>query len=301
MNNELKLGFVGFGEAGFHVARGLRGAGVSRISAYDINTRTPGLGEKIQRRASESEVALVESNAELASVSDILLSTVTANRAREAAEQTAPFLETRHIYADLNSVSPALKQSIGQTIEASGARFVEIAIMLAVPPHGHRVPMFLGGKRAQELVDRLAPYGMNLEVISEQIGAASATKMCRSVIVKGLEALLLECVLGAAPFGADERVFATLDEAFPGMNWKKLASYMISRVVEHGERRAREMEEVAATLRAIGVEPIMAEATVKRQDWLAKLDLLSEFGGKAPEDYRAVAQAIADKTRVAGK
>lgn len=297
MNSELKVGFIGFGEAGFHIARGLRGAGLSRISAYDINTHTPDLGEKIQRRAQESEVALVESNAELARASDILLSTVTANRAREAAEQTAPFLVTRHIYADLNSVSPALKQSIGEIVESRGARFVEAAIMLAVPPHGYRVPMFLGGASAQSFVEMLAPFGMNLEIISDRIGAASATKMCRSVIVKGLEALLLECVLGAAPYGADERVFATLDEAFPGMNWKKLAGYMISRVVEHGERRAREMEEVAATLRAIGVEPIMAEATVRRQDWLAKLDLLSEFGGRAPEDYHAIVRAIAGKER----
>jgi len=297
VNNELRIGFIGFGEAGFHIARGLRGAGLSRISAYDINTRTPGLGEKIQRRVSESEVELVESNAELSRASDLVLSTVTANRAREAAEQTAPFLEARHVYADLNSVSPALKQSIGEIVESRGARFVEIAIMSPVPPHGHRVPMFLGGAHAQVFVDRLAPYGMNLEVISEQIGAASATKMCRSIIVKGLEALLLECVLGAAPYDADERVFATLDEAFPGMNWKKLAGYMISRVVEHGERRAREMEEVAAMLRAVGVEPMMAEATVKRQDWLAKLDLLSQFGGRVPEDYHAIVRAIAEKEK----
>jgi 3-hydroxyisobutyrate dehydrogenase-like beta-hydroxyacid dehydrogenase len=297
MNNDLKIGFVGFGEAGFHIARGLGGAGLARISAYDINTHTPSLGEKIQRRAEESEVRLVESNAELTAVSDIVLSTVTANRAQEAAEQTAPFLAARHIYADLNSVSPALKQTIGQMVEARGARFVEIAIMSPVPPHGHRVQMFLGGEHAQSLVDRLAPYGMNLEVVSERIGAASAIKMCRSIIVKGLEALLLECVLGAVPYGADERVFATLDKTFPGMNWQKLAGYMVSRVVEHGERRARELEEVAATLRAIGVEPIMAEATVKRQDWCAKLDLLSEFGGKAPEDYRAVVLAIAEKNK----
>jgi 3-hydroxyisobutyrate dehydrogenase len=297
MNNEPSVGFIGFGEAGFHIARGLGGAGASRISAYDINTRTPGLGEKIWRRARESEVALVESNAELARASDILLSTVTANRAREAAEQTAPFLEARHIYADLNSVSPALKQSIGEIVESRGARFVEAAIMSPVPPHGHRVPMFLGGASAQSFVELLAPFGMKLEIISDQIGAASATKMCRSIIIKGLEALLLECVLGAAPYGAAERVFATLEETMPGLNWPKLASYMISRAVEHGERRAREMEEVAATLRAIGVEPIMAEATVKRQDWLAKLDLLSQFGGRAPEDYHAVVQAIADKTK----
>jgi 3-hydroxyisobutyrate dehydrogenase-like beta-hydroxyacid dehydrogenase len=292
MNSDLKIGFVGFGEAGFHIARGLRGAGLAHISAYDINANAPTLGEKIQRRARESEVTLLESNADLAAVSDVLLSTVTANRAQEAAEQTAPFLEARHIYADLNSVSPALKQSIAQIIGARGARFVEVAIMSPVPPHGHRVPMFLGGAHAQAFVDQFARCGMNLEVISEQIGAASATKMCRSIIVKGMEALLLECVLGAVPYGADERVFATLDATMPGMNWKKLASYMVGRVVEHGERRARELEEVAATLRAIGVEPMMAEATARRQDWCAKLDLLSEFGGKAPEDYRAVVDAI---------
>src|SRR5262245_24394440 len=297
MKDEMRLGFIGFGEAGFHIARGLRGAGVSGIRAYDINARAPGLGEKIQRRAGEAEVALLESNAELAEASDILLSTVTANRSMEAAEQTAPFLTSRHIYADLNSVSPALKQSIGRTAESRGARFVEIAIMLPVPQRGHRVPMFLGGAHAQSLADLLSPYGMNLEVISEQIGAASATKMCRSVIVKGLEALLLECVLAAVPFGADERVFATLDETFPGIDWKRLASYMIGRVVEHGERRAREMEEAAATLRSIGVEPVMAEATARRQDWLAGLGLLEHFGGKAPDDYRAVAQAVADLMR----
>src|SRR5262249_31262494 len=197
MDDGLKIGFIGFGEAGFHIAKGLRSVGVAHISAFDINTYTPGLGEKIQRRAEDAEVPLCESSAQLAEASDLLLSTVTANRAEAAAKQTAPFLEARHIYADLNSISPALKQSIGEIVATRGARFVEIAIMSPVPPHGHRVPMFLGGPHAQTLVALLAPYNMNLEVISEQIGAASATKMCRSIIVKGLEALMLECGLGA--------------------------------------------------------------------------------------------------------
>lgn len=297
MNNELKLGFVGFGEAGYHIAKGLRGAGLMAIRAYDIHSETPDRGEKIQLRASETAVALCESNAQLAAECNVLLATVTANQAAEAAEQNAQHLTDKHFYADLNSVSPDLKRSIGQLVEARGARFVEIAIMSPVPPHGHRVPMFLGGAHAQNLVDLLSPFGMNLEVISDQIGAASATKMCRSIIVKGLEALLLECVLGAVPYGADERVFATLEETMPGMNWRKLASYMVGRVIEHGERRARELEEVAATLRAIGVEPVMTEAIVKRQDWGASLNLLPQFGGKPPDDYRAVVEAIAYKTK----
>ena len=111
-------------------------------------------------------------------------------------------------------------------------------------------------------------------------------------MVKGIEALLFECVLGATKYGADERVFASLEASWPGMNWSKLAGYCMSRVIEHGERRARELEEVAATLRAAGIEPLMAEAIVKRQDWGAQLGLKEHFDGKVPEDYRTLAQAI---------
>ena len=293
MNNELNIGFVGFGEAGYHLARGLRGAGVTRLAAYDIHTHTPGRGERIRARAAETEVVLCASPEALANASDILLSVVTANSAAEAAAQSAPYLQARHLYADLNSVSPETKRTIHQTVTAAGARFVEAAVMAPVPAQqGHRVQMLLGGAHAQVFADLLVPYGMKLEVVSEQIGAAVAVKMCRSIVVKGLEALLLECVLGATKYGVDERVFASLEASWPGMNWSKLAGYCMSRVIEHGERRARELEEVAATLRAAGIEPLMAEAIVKRQDWGAQLGLKEHFDGKVPEDYRALAQAI---------
>src|SRR5678815_3900231 len=134
---------------------------------------------------------------------------------------------------------------------------------------------------------------MRLEVVAETIGTAVAVKMCRSIVVKGLEALLFECVMGASKYGAEDRVFASLDETFPGVDWKKLADYMVGRVVVHGERRAREMEEVAETLRAIGVDPIMAEATVRRQQWAADLELRSRFGAEGPRSYREVLDVLA--------
>lgn len=291
MADALKIGFVGFGEAGYHLARGLRRAGVTQMRAYDINTHTPKLGERIQSRAAETEVTLVSSSSQLTEASDILLSVVTASSAAEAATQTAPYLQARHYYADLNSVSPETKRAIATTITNAGARFVEAAVMAPVPPYEHKVPMLLGGAHAHELTALLEPFGMSLEVVSDQIGAAVAVKMCRSVIVKGLEALLLECTLGAMKYGADERVFASLEESYPGMNWSKLAGYSISRVVEHGTRRARELEEVAATLRAAGIEPMMAEAIVQRQDWGAQFKSL--FEGQIPTDYRALVNVIA--------
>jgi hypothetical protein len=116
--------------------------------------------------------------------------------------------------------------------------------------------------------------------------------MCRSIVVKGLEALLFECTQAASAFQAEELVFDSLKETFPGINWPELASYMMGRVVVHGERRSHEMDEVAATLRTIHVEPTMSEATAKVQARSAALDLKSSFGPEGPRHYREVLEVL---------
>jgi hypothetical protein len=139
----------------------------------------------------------------------------------------------------------------------------------------------------------MAPFGMKLDVLEgAAVGSAAAVKMCRSIVVKGLEALMCECVLAAGAFDADRYVFASLNESFPGIDWKKLADYMVGRVAVHGERRAREMEEVAETLRAIDIDPIMAEATVRRQQWAADLRLRDRFGAEGPRTYRELLEVL---------
>jgi 3-hydroxyisobutyrate dehydrogenase-like beta-hydroxyacid dehydrogenase len=287
------IGVIGFGEAGFTIGNGLRSAGADRLHAFDINRDDPQRGPLIKRRAADSGITLVDASAALTRESRVIFSTVTSNAALDAAKQTAPHLTADHFYADLNSVSPALKQEIGAVITATGARFVEVAVMAPVSQGAHRVPMLLGGPQAAAFAETMAPFGMRLEVLDgAAIGSAAAVKMCRSIIVKGLEALMCECVLGASRYDADAHVFRSLNESFPGVDWNKLANYMINRVVVHGERRAREMEEVTETLRAIGIEPIMAEATVRRQEWSAQLDLRSHFGPEGPKTYREVVEAI---------
>jgi 3-hydroxyisobutyrate dehydrogenase-like beta-hydroxyacid dehydrogenase len=289
----VSVGFIGFGEAGSTIAGGLAEAGADRIFAFDIAADDSELGPRIQQRASSTGTTLVESSAALARASEILLSTVTSSSALEAATAIVPFLESRHLYADLNSVSPACKQTIDRAIRATGARFVEVAVMAPVLPYGHRVPMLIGGPAATQFLERMAPFGMRCQVLSAEVGTAAAVKMCRSIVVKGLEALMCECMLGASRYEAAAHVFASLNESFPGIDWQKLADYMIGRVVVHGERRAREMEEVAETLRAIGVEPIMAEATARRQDWSAELNLKSHFGPEGPRTAADVAAVVA--------
>ena len=286
------VGFIGFGEAGFTIGNGLRSAGLDRLFAYDIAADSPDRGPLIRQRAVTAGATLVSTSEQLARSADVILSTVTCSAALDAARQTAPWLGAGHLYADLNSVSPALKRDVAAVIHAAGAAFVEAAVMAPVQPYGQRVPMLVGGPAAQRFVEMMAPFGMQPEAMDGPIGKAAAVKMCRSIVVKGVEALLAECVLAAAPYDADDKVFSSLQETWPGIDWKTLADYTMGRLVVHGERRAREMEEVAATLDAIGVDPIMAEATARRQDWSARLDLKSHFGPDGPKTYREVVELV---------
>jgi len=292
----VNVGFVGFGEAGSTIAAGLATAGAERLVAFDIAADDSRLGPTIRARAQRTGTTLVDSRAALTQATDLLLSTVTSSSALDAAREVTPHLAPRHVYADLNSVSPALKQQIDRVVSASGARFVEVAVMAPVLPYGHRVPMLAGGPFAPLFAELTAPFGMRCDVIAAGVGTAAAVKMCRSVVVKGLEALMCECVLGASRYGAGAHVFASLNESFPGIDWQKLADYMVGRVAVHGERRAREMEEVAETLRAIGVEPIMADAAARRQQWSADLDLRAHFGPDGPRTAEEFVDVIARLT-----
>jgi 3-hydroxyisobutyrate dehydrogenase len=167
--------------------------------------------------------------------------------------------------------------------------------MAPVPGADHRVPILLNGPAAQPVVEALSAYQMRLEVMNGVIGAAAAVKMCRSIVIKGLEALLLECTLAAREYGAADRLYDSLAETYPGMDWRKTARYMIGRVLEHGERRAREMEEVVKTLGAAGIEPLMAEATARRQDWEATMRRDGRLSGPRPDTVEGLLEVLVDR------
>jgi 3-hydroxyisobutyrate dehydrogenase-like beta-hydroxyacid dehydrogenase len=181
---------------------------------------------------------------------------------------------------------------IARIVTQRGATFVEAAVMAAVPPKGHRVPMLLSGTDARAFADLMTPFGMKLEVLGTEIGQAAAVKMCRSIIIKGMEALFMECLLAGSRHGVVSRVYASLAEGLPGVDWNQMAHYFATRIAIHGERRAHEMEEVSRMLASVGVEPIMASATGRRIGWCANLGLAQRFTTQEPTTYDEVLDAI---------
>lgn len=258
----MRLGFIGFGEAASAIAAGLREEGRDlRIAAYDV-ARGPSLSERAQR----SGVVLMDSPAAVAQASDVVLSVVTAQVALAVAREVAPHLKPGAIYADLNSCGPDVKVQIGQVLaeKAPGVHYASVAVMSAVPPLRHRVPMVADGPGALRLQAALQPYGMNIEVLEGPLGTAALLKMCRSVLLKGLEALFLEGLMAAERVGLSERVLASLDASFPGKSLREIGTYLIERHGQHGARRAHELQEAVKTLEHVGVEPLVTRGAWER-------------------------------------
>jgi 3-hydroxyisobutyrate dehydrogenase-like beta-hydroxyacid dehydrogenase len=278
-----RIGLIGLGEAGGAIAAGLQDEFALAIAAYDANP-----DDAVRRRAGAAGVELVGDLAALAQRADVVICLASAKVAVAIAEQIASHLRPHHIYADWNSASPGLKRTVGDIVTKGGAAYVDGAVMAAVPPHRHRVPVLLSGGGASPLSELLTPLGMQVEVLGDQPGQASAVKMFRSLLAKGLEALLLECAVGAQAYGATERVLASMNGTLPTDDWRTLAAYLLERTVQHGARRAEELRQVADTLQEAGVTPLMAQSGAQRLQWFVDLEL---DGSVDMSDYDAVLMA----------
>ncbi|UTW50508.1 NAD(P)-dependent oxidoreductase [bacterium SCSIO 12827] len=288
--NTPRLGFIGFGEAGPLIAKGLLAAGLpAPITARDLRERPPVGG-----------VEMAASIADLVATSDIILSTVTATEALEVAQEAARALKPGQIYMDLNSTSPMVKQQIAEVVNPTGARFVEVAVMDGVPGKNQKVPMLLVGTAAKDVIEAFTPYGVNMREFGTEYGRAAATKMFRSVLVKGMEALLQECVLGAETYGVADEVFASMNRSYAGKNFDDLAHFLIGRTAIHGARRGHELEEAADTLRALGYDAFMCDGGAKRLKWLSEFGFKEDYGDDAPEDYREVFAELQKRRASAG-
>lgn len=261
-NSIHRVAIIGFGEAGGIFAKDLAAAGMD-VRVFDIlfnsNRQRPML-----RKAQACGVTAARSLKDCLNKAGLVISAVTASSALEVAKAAGAILGEDQLFLDINSVSPAIKRKAARYF--ARARFVEAAVMSAVPKQRLQVPMLLGGPHAFEAAESLHRIGMNATPLSDQLGMASAVKMCRSVIIKGLEAIVIESLFAARKYGAEEKVLESLAASFPAMGWEDhLPDYLISRVAEHGRRRAVEMREVAQTLQHVGIEPVMALATSRRQ------------------------------------
>jgi 3-hydroxyisobutyrate dehydrogenase-like beta-hydroxyacid dehydrogenase len=274
------IGLVGYGEVGKIFGAGLKAQpGVDSVRAWDLKFADATTADTERAHAEGARIVAESSMQALCVHSSLVISAVTASNTLAVAQEAARFIRAGAIFLDLNSASPGTKQKAAAAIDAAGGHYVEAGVMTSVPPYGIKVPMLLGGAQATALAQALNAWGMDAKAVSNELGVASAIKMCRSVMIKGLEALVIESYATARQYGVEDHVLPTLQETFPSIDWQQQGAYFFSRVVQHGKRRAEEMREAANTVREAGFEPFMGAAIADKQQWVADAAKAGVFDG----------------------
>jgi 3-hydroxyisobutyrate dehydrogenase-like beta-hydroxyacid dehydrogenase len=264
----LSVCLLGFGEVGQALCLDLR-ARVGRLSAWDLKFSDTASAPS---RAAANHQSLAAADVKQAVAgADLVISAVTAAQIGEAAASVAPHLKRAAYFFDLNSTSPAAKAQAAGIVDSAGGRFVEAAIMSPISPRRAASPMLLGGAHVEAFLPLARELGFaGAEAFSGKLGAASAAKMCRSVVVKGLEALMLESLLAARQHGVEGAVLESLQSLFPANGASVTPRYLISRALVHGRRRAEEMGEAARTVAEAGVSSRMSTACAQWQEWASQ-------------------------------
>jgi 3-hydroxyisobutyrate dehydrogenase-like beta-hydroxyacid dehydrogenase len=288
------IAFLGFGEAAHAFLEGWRTNSdfTARICAYDIKADSPDSQVRTAKRAdyAAAKVLGASTAAEAVTGAEAVFSVVTADQAHEAAMAALSGLAKGALFFDCDSCAPQTKLRTSQDVEAAGGRYVDVAVMAPVHPRLHQTPLLISGPHVEAAAAVLAALAMSAKIHDGPVGAASAVKMIRSIMMKGLEALVCECVLAGRRAGVIETVLDSLDETYPGFDWKKRSAYMLERVMTHGVRRAAEMREVALTVDLLGLKGEMSRASVGWEEAIGELGLRANQAEAA--DYAVLADRI---------
>jgi 3-hydroxyisobutyrate dehydrogenase-like beta-hydroxyacid dehydrogenase len=292
-----RVTLIGLGEVGTVFAEDLAARGHTDLVAWDTAFTDP--GSAASRAAAALPVVTAPAAGAAADGAGLVISAVTAANCHPAAAAAAPGLAPGTWFFDLNSSSPGHKQQAARAVEQAGGRYVEAALMSPIAARRLASPFLLGGPHAAGFAAAAAAWGLSdLTVYSQEVGRAAASKLCRSVITKGLESLLTESLLAARHYGVEKEVLDSLSNILPPADWQEVAAYFISRSLRHGQRRSEEMAEAAATVEEAGVEPLMSLAASERQRRAAgHADALTGAGLAAVIDHIRRSQAAATAGR----
>ena len=293
MYDHPSIGFIGFGEAGYEVAKGLHSEGITRILLCHLRKTDPDRIALVKTRAQEAGGQYKESAKEVIENSDIILSVVPPSAAVSAAQEAAAHLKAGQTYVDLSSSFPDNMVDIASLVKPTGAEFTDGAMMSPVPMYGHKVLTYLAGPQAETVAQQLNRFGMNLKSVGKEPGQASAIKLILSIATKGFSSLLVEMFLAAHYYDVEEPVISALEQFYA----KGLRTYIdrgVGSSAIFAGRRVTEMESSIRLLKKIGVDPIMTESTVKILEWFAAQNLTEYFGGITPKGYKEVIKAWED-------
>jgi 3-hydroxyisobutyrate dehydrogenase-like beta-hydroxyacid dehydrogenase len=200
-------------------------------------------------------------------------------------------LKPHHLYVDATTSSVKDMEKLAALLEGR-AQFVDAAIMDPVPLGGIKVLTVTSGAHAETFRALLTPYGMNISVIGDKAGVATAFKLMRSVAMKGFAAVLLESLEAAQRFGVGDALAADIARYFDERPCEQIIKRWVCGTAIHAGRRVHEMGECMALLKALGSATRMTRATRENLKEMEAMGLRERFNVGAPETIQPVLDAL---------
>lgn len=268
----LTIALIGFGEAGTAIGRGLaeNWRGLSRpgdnrprrLIAIDTALDLDARGRKLGDEARGLDIAIDRAYTAALGEADLIISAVPGECALDVARSAAPLLKKGAFYLDLCTVTGAMAETDRAVVEGSGGRYVDVAVMGSFFGRGQQAPMLLAGPNAPVAAQWMNANGFDVTVLGPKPGSASAVKVLRSVLIKGVEALAVESFVAARRQGLLDEVMGCLGDV-DHEGFGQFLARMVETHLVHAGRRSDEMVLVAQMLRETGVPPLMSETTYK--------------------------------------
>lgn len=247
----LNVGFFGLGEAGSLISADLASAGAIVVGYDPAPVGTP---ENV-RRVTDPRSAVEGA--------DLVMAATAAADAMHALTQALDAIPAGAVYADLATASAQRKRDLAEVAAARRLRFVDVALMAMVPGNGLFGASLASGPGAARYVEMLAPIGVPVEWVGEEPGTAATRKLLRSVVLKGLPALLIESLRAAEAAGlAPETWDSLIGQITSADEW--FIRTLLEGTATHSVRRTAEMEAAIELLESLGVDPVMTRATTER-------------------------------------
>lgn len=254
-NGDGAIGILGFGEVGNTLIRHFLAVSPARL---ELHVYDPQFDAGVKEGGSRTELHS-ELDSWIGEV-QLVLSVVPGSEAVSAAASAAPNLTEDQLYVDLSTTAPQDTLRARDLVEAAGAQFVDGSILGSVTAEGATARLALSGPEAPRAADMLVVLGLNASSVSSSVGDASMLKALRSVFMKGLEALSVECLVAAHERGLTQEVISALSD-LDGRSIEETLSVLVGTHLQHAKRRHEEVQMVRRVLREESQPHEMTTAT----------------------------------------
>ena len=291
-DQEMRIGFIGYGEAAYELSVGLSEEGLTGIVAFDPLLQDSTIGPLLNERASQASVQLLSTIKEVVEYSSLLLVAVPADKAYGVSQSIIPFLKEGTLYVDVSASTPDVKMKISNAVKSKGVEFTDAAMMGPLSVYKHKVPILASGAGTDEFINIMSGFNMNITKVSEVAGDASATKLIRSIYMKGISSLLVEMLEAASHFNVESQVIESIVETMEKSSFKETMNRLVTGTSIHSKRRSAELQGSIQMLEAANLSSVMSRATKEKLDLITAYGLREKFQGEKPESWEEVIESM---------